>query len=603
MNGFDLSTVTNIYLGSTLVKEVYIGTKLIWPTKAYDYSSEYFTIESLEDNNQIGIVDSNRPSISISTDKQTWTTITPNAAPTYFITLNAGGKVYIKGSNNAYYDNSWSTQGYFTSTGRFNVSGNIMSLIYADDFKNKTTLSSSNYSAFAYMFYNAKKLISAEHLVLPATILESDCYRYMFYGCSSLTTAPQLPATTLKYGCYQYMFYDCTQLTTAPELPATILESDCYRYMFYGCSSLTTAPELPATTLSYGCYSYMFYGCSSLTTAPQLPATTLIGYCYQYMFYGCSSLNYIKMLATDVSATDCLTSWVTDVASSGTFVKDASVTLPTGENGIPNGWTIENVNDYSSEYFTIESLEDNNQIGIVDSDARSISISTDKRTWTTVTPNAEPTYFITLNVGGKVYIKGSNNSYKNNSWPQHGYFTSTGQFNVSGNIMSLIYADDFKNKTTLSSSNDSAFSCLFYNAKKLISAEHLVLPATTLVNYCYNSLFQNCSSLTTAPELPATTLAYQCYSYMFAGCTSLTTAPELPATTLANVCYAYMFSGCTSLTTAPELSATTLANDCYYNMFQNCSSLTTAPEWPATTLSYQCYTYMYAGCTSLTRAP
>ena len=99
MNGFDLSTVTNIYLGSTPVKEVYIGTKLIWPTKAYDYSSEYFTIESLEDNNQIGIVDSDRPSISISTDKQTWTTVTPNAAPTYFITLNASEKVYIKGSN------------------------------------------------------------------------------------------------------------------------------------------------------------------------------------------------------------------------------------------------------------------------------------------------------------------------------------------------------------------------------------------------------------------------------------------------------------------------------------------------------------------------
>ena len=142
MNGFDLFTVTNIYLGSTLVKEVYMGTKLIWPTSTFDYSSEYFTIESLEDNNQIGIVNSDRPSISISTDKQTWTTVTPNAAPTYFITLNAGEKVYIKGNNNVYYDGSWSTEGYFTSTGNFNVSGNIMSLIYSDDFKNKTTLSS-----------------------------------------------------------------------------------------------------------------------------------------------------------------------------------------------------------------------------------------------------------------------------------------------------------------------------------------------------------------------------------------------------------------------------------------------------------------------------
>ena len=60
-------------------------------------------------------------------------------------------------------------------------------------------------------------------------------------------------------------------------------------------------------------------------------------------------------------------------------------------------------------------------------------------------------------------------------------------------------------------------------------------------------MFNNCTSLTTAPTLPATTLANNCYAYMFENCTSLTTAPALPATTLANNCYAYMFRGCTSL--------------------------------------------------------
>ena len=234
MNGFDLSTVTNIYLGSTPVKEVYMGTKLIWPTGTFDYATEYFTIESLEDGNQIGIVNEHKPSISISTDKQTWTTVTPNAAPTYFITLNTGEKVYIKGSNDSYKNNEGEL-GYFTSTGQFNVSGNIMSLIYEDDFKNKTTLSSKN-SAFAYLFCNANKLISAEHLVLPATTLEYQCYRSMFEGCSSLTTAPELPATTLVYNCYNSMFAYCSSLTTAPELPATTCTMYCYYSMFSGCS-------------------------------------------------------------------------------------------------------------------------------------------------------------------------------------------------------------------------------------------------------------------------------------------------------------------------------------------------------------------------------
>ena len=90
---------------------------------------------------------------------------------------------------------------------------------------------------------------------------------------------------------------------------------------------------------------------------------------------------------------------------------------------------------------------------------------------------------------------------------------------------------------------------------------------------CFSSMFDRCTSLTTAPELPATTLDYNCYNGMFKGCTSLTQAPTLPATTLAEACYENMFSGCTSLTQAPVLPATTLAEACYSQMFGGCTSL------------------------------
>ncbi len=33
--------------------------------------------------------------------------------------------------------------------------------------------------------------------------------------------------------------------------------------MFYGCTSLTTAPSLPATKLAERCYYGMFYGCTA----------------------------------------------------------------------------------------------------------------------------------------------------------------------------------------------------------------------------------------------------------------------------------------------------------------------------------------------------
>ena len=107
----------------------------------------------------------------------------------------------------------------------------------------------------------------------------------------------------------------------------------------------------------------------------------------------------------------------------------------------------------------------------------------------------------------------------------------------------------------------------------ITSLRRFDLGQTTLGNYCYFSMFQGCTGLTSAPELPATTLASSCYRSMFYGCTGLTSAPELPATTLKAYCYAYMFRGCTGLTSAPELPATTLRNYCYAYMFQDCKQI------------------------------
>ena len=223
----------------------------------------------------------------------------------------------------------------------FNVYGNIMSLVNSTNFANLTTITNSEY--FYNLFKDISGLLNAENLILPATTLADYCYGNMFFGCTSLTTAPSiLPANTLADNCYNYMFFGCTSLTSVPALPATTLARNCYYRMFYGCTSLTTAPELPATTLVNSCYQDMFSGCTSLTTAPELPATTLSSYCYYYMFYGCSSLNYIKCLATDISPYNCTSHWLYGVSSSGTFVKAPFMSgWTTGNSGIPTGWVVE----------------------------------------------------------------------------------------------------------------------------------------------------------------------------------------------------------------------------------------------------------------------
>jgi len=194
----------------------------------------------------------------------------------------------------------------------------------------------------------------------------------------------------------------------------------------------------------------------------------------------------------------------------------------------------------------------------------------------------------------EVQFKGTNTNYSGNT------ISTTTQFNVKGNIMSLTDGDEFETADTV---NANGFRGLFSGCTYLVSAGNLKLPSTTLASYCYSSMFRNCTGLTTAPELPAMTLVEACYANMFQGCTNLTTAPELPATTLATYSYSYMFRGCTGLTTAPAISATTLAEYCCSNMFQDCTSLTTAPELPATTLATRCYYYMFRDCTGLTTAP
>ena len=243
----------------------------------------------------------------------TWTEL---ASDTESPSVSSGSIIMWKATNPPLVTNNGI--GRFYSTGQFDVEGNIMSLIYGDDFETATTI--SNDGQFMSLFYGNLNVINASGMTLPSTNVPANGYRSMFTNCTNIVTAPSV-------------------------LPATTLADRCYSSMFNGCTSLTTAPSLPATTLANYCYLSMFNGCTSLTTAPVLSATTLANNCYSYMFYNCTSLNNITCLATDMSAAYCTNGWLRGVASSGTFTKAASMSWPTGDSGIPDGWTVE---DYVS---------------------------------------------------------------------------------------------------------------------------------------------------------------------------------------------------------------------------------------------------------------
>ena len=168
------------------------------------------------------------------------------------------------------------------------------------------------------------------------------------------------------------------------------------------------------------------------------------------------------------------------------------------------------VHDYSQDYLTFVAKKDG-KFTFTPKNSNTISYSTDNgENWTVGNS-------VTVKSGDKVLWKGTMTP---SAYEGSGTFSSTANFDVQGNVMSLLYGDNFKGQVDLTGKNN-AFGQLFYQNSKVVSAENFSLPATTLAQNCYNGMFEECVSLTTAPELPATTLVNGCYSYMFFNCSSL----------------------------------------------------------------------------------
>ena len=555
------------------------------------------------------------------------------------ISVAAGDVVSFRGNNGTCYkeEDNW-TGFHFECSNNCYVYGNIMSLIDQDNFATNTTLTKTY--TFFHLFQRADfepntTILNhpTKDIVLPATTLTDNCYDGLFNNCKGITRAPVLPATNLADWCYSMMFAD---------------------------TSITEAPELPATTLADACYSDMFMNCKQLQTAPLLPAPVLAMGCYSNMFSGCTNLNAVTCLATDISTDYCTVSWLDGVAASGTFTKDPDMTAwTTGDDGIPEGWTVE---DYSAEQpfnpytepLTFETVSGNalaclkSKTTVSGLKVRSYNASTD--TWSDWEDGEVGKYYSIPGKGSMIQFKKENTDPLATNSSLYSWFQLLGNCYVYGNLMSLFNfattLDDpyacymlFSTNTNIMNHptkdlvlgatklSNNCYRYMFSGCTKLTrtpviaattmgeySCFHMfeectgitakpVLSATTLAKNCYDGMFYKCSGLTTAPDLPATTLAEGCYYDMFSNCTNLTVAPTLPATSMEMLCYGHMFAKCTSLETAPALPATSLAYRCYNYMFADCTGLTTAPALPATTLAPSCYASMFSGCTNLQTAP
>ena len=573
------------------------------------FSRNYFTIEALE--NMTVKFSKNTLEYRIIGQNNRWDILSSNKS----IYLESNQKVQFKMICPISNSNSIGT---FTISGSCNIEGNIMSLLYGDDFVGKTDLTGKNLIFFE-LFKNCTKIKNAKNLVIPATTLANSCYNSMFYGCTSLVTAPELPATTLADSCYSAMFYGCASLVNVPkELPSTILTNKCYEYMFYGCGSLETAPELPATTLADSCYRYMFYDCISLVTAPkELPATTFANSCCAFMFQGCRSLVSAPELknATTLSDYCCqnmfygCTSLVTAPELPATTLADSCyINMFRSCKSLVNAPEVlpaKRLTNYCYEYMfsgctSLESAPKLKNATILANSCYAYMFSGCTKLKTT------PEFPIATTLADSCC------SYMFKGCTSLESFVEDTPVLPATTLASYCYYYMFEGCTSLKKVSldltyrrffDHCFHGMFSGCTSLDLEINSKIYTSTLADYCCCDMFAGCASLVTAPELQTETLAYSCYSGMFYGCISLVNAPALPAKTLAHSCYGSMFQSCTSLVNAPELPAETLAQYCYRQMFGSCTSLETAPALPATTLESNCYQYMFDGCKKLVDAP
>ena len=229
-----------------------------------------------------------------STDQQTWTSMGTTSTTPITATVPANGKLYIKCIADSWgyvqgvdQNKSWHTMSF---TGNHNIGGNIMSLLYGDNFEGQTTISTQHSNTFTYLFESNTHLIDASDLLLPATTVSRDTYGNMFKGCTNLTAAPAI---------------------------------------------------LPAPTLAQtGSYISMFEGCSSLGNAPVLMVEYIKAYDLYTMFKGCTLIDKIVTYADTVENYGT-TNWLQNVAATGDFyaLGSANWTIDS-PSGVPVGWTL-----------------------------------------------------------------------------------------------------------------------------------------------------------------------------------------------------------------------------------------------------------------------
>lgn len=188
------------------IKKIYVNNSVVWPTIVTppDPQTIPFTVRNMESTSINWPVNTY---YSYSTVPGEW--ITP--AEQGVIEIEPGERMMIIRATQPV--TMWQNQFLRPSDKRFNISGNILSLLDGHNFSEITSVGGS---AFNSIFANTQ--VDIDELTL---------YPTAYTGSSS------------AFGCYELMFSYCTSLTKSPVICLDTLSGYSCSRMFQGCSNLT----------------------------------------------------------------------------------------------------------------------------------------------------------------------------------------------------------------------------------------------------------------------------------------------------------------------------------------------------------------------------
>lgn len=335
----------------------------------------------------------------------------------------------------------------------------------------------------------------------------------------------------------------------------SIGEYECYK-MFVNCSALAEMPDLPATNIAANGYANMFEGCTKLKTIKPLNATTITNYSYKEMFKNCSGL-----IISEGSGENQFLSMPTSAPSNA------------GDNMfIGTGGRFVGSPTAGSNYFYNATLPATTMLRFTAQAANTKFALVQKGTGTTLNLeiNINSTGWVSYDIGTPITLTNKNdyvemrnkglqhptnyNTSNYNVFEKYNWVNESGNANliVSGNLMYLF--DKTGEKKDMP---PYGFCNLFYGSSTTLTFQDIQLPATTLAEGCYYTMFKqgyNSSRKGVLPKLPALRMATLCYSNMFADWTGENPEPDMiAATTLANSCFSGMFTAAYGITKAPRL--------------------------------------------------